>query len=133
MVIKDYGQIPALIQPGQQRRNPAGKIGENEDLSLLPVYFFQDCRIRFLQAGSFYTIPLSLKSSGQYGAGTESVGIVMVIYIDPLLRSGIDFFYSLLRSLDELPIHTAFSLLRFSNCKNKGSCFKNILPLSDQF
>ena len=91
MVIQDQGQVSSLVQLGKQRGDPSGKIGEDEDLTLLLEDLFQHCGVWLFQTEAPDSISLPFECAGEYGARSKPIGIIVVKDLDSLLRHLPDF------------------------------------------
>ena len=101
MVVQDESQIPALIELGQQWSEPAGEIGEDEDLTLLLVHLLQHCGIGLFETEAPHRESLPLEGASKYGARREPIGIVVVKDLNGLLRHLRDFLNGMVHRVDQ--------------------------------
>ncbi len=105
VVIEDQREVPPPVQVGEQRGDPPGEVGEDEDLAALLVDLLQHGGIRLLQTEAPDREALPFQRPREDGPGGEPVRIVVVKDLNGLLRHVPDFADSLFHRVDQRTKH----------------------------
>jgi len=126
VVIQNQGEIFPAVQIRYQRCDPPGKIGKDNQFPLLGKHSFQDRRIRFFQAEAFNVKTLAFKCTGQNGAGSQPVRIVVVEQLYGFFRPFVDLMDRLFHGGDKLLKHVSSPIDGLLSAGTESDTFKLI-------